>query len=122
MVPDKLAELWVVDPERSKSNGTATKITSASSQNDPHQVVWNSNPTKLCPNCHHVIDNSYEVDDWPGLPQGVKFDPSDPEIICHLLAKSGLLGLSSHPFINELITTVNQDDGICYAHPKNLPV
>ncbi|CAN6849973.1 unnamed protein product [Brassica oleracea] len=140
MVPDKLAELWVVDPERSKScdyellsfsckrswlvdsNGTATKITSASSQNDPHQVVWNSNPTKLCPNCHHVIDNSYEVDDWPGLPQGVKFDPSDPEIICHLLAKSGLLGLSSHPFINEFITTVNQDDGICYAHPKNLPV
>lgn len=54
-----------------------------------------------------------EVDDWPGLPQGVKFDPSDPEIICHLLAKSGLLGLSSHPFINEFITTVNQDDGIC---------
>nr|VDD44089.1 unnamed protein product [Brassica oleracea] len=140
MVPDKLAELWVVDPERSKScdyelpsfscrrswlvysNSTATKITSASSQNDPHQVVWNGNPTKLCPNCHHVIDNSYEVDDWPGLPQGVKFDPSDPEIICHLLAKSGLLGLSSHPFINEFITTVNQDDGICYAHPKNLPV
>ncbi|XP_033133832.1 SUPPRESSOR OF GAMMA RESPONSE 1-like [Brassica rapa] len=129
MAPDKLAELWFVDPERAKrrswlvdSNGTATKITSASSQNDPHQVVWNGNPTRLCPNCQHVIDNSYEVDDWPGLPQGVKFDPSDPEIIYHLLAKSGLLGLSSHPFINEFITTVNQYDGICYALPKNLPV
>ena len=51
----------------------------------------------------------------------MKFDPSDPEIIWHLLAKSGLLGLSSHPFIDEFIPTVNQDDGICYTHPKNLP-
>ena len=59
--------------------------------------------------------------DWPGLPGGVKFDPSDPEIICHLLAKSVLLGFFSHPFIIEFIPTVNQDDGICYTHPKNLP-
>lgn len=51
----------------------------------------------------------------------MKFDPSDPEIIWHLLAKSGLSGLSSHPFIDEFIPTVNQDDGICYTHPKNLP-
>ncbi|KAJ4916623.1 NAC domain-containing protein 8 [Raphanus sativus] len=107
---------WLVD-----SNRIATKIKSASGQHDPHQVVWNSNPTKHCPNCHHVIDNNDEVDDWPGLPRGVKFDPSDPEIIWHLLAKSGLLGLSSHPFIDEFIPTVNQDDGICYTHPKNLP-
>ncbi|KAJ0257821.1 SUPPRESSOR OF GAMMA RESPONSE 1 [Hirschfeldia incana] len=107
---------WLVD-----SNRIATKIKSASSHSDSHQVVWNSNPTKHCPNCHHVIDNNDEADDWPGLPRGVKFDPSDPEIIWHLLAKSGLLGLTSHPFIDEFIPTVNQDDGICYTHPKNLP-
>ncbi|CAN1314399.1 SUPPRESSOR OF GAMMA RESPONSE 1 [Linum perenne] len=27
---------------------------------------------------------------WPGLPRGVKFDPTDQEIIWHLLAKNGL--------------------------------
>ncbi|CAN8313260.1 unnamed protein product [Cochlearia groenlandica] len=107
---------WLVD-----SNRIATKIKSASATSDPRQVVWKSNPTRHCPNCHHSIDNTDEVDDWPGLPRGVKFDPTDPEIISHLLAKSGLSGLSSHPFIDEFIPTVDQDDGICYTHPKNLP-
>uniref|UniRef100_A0A1J3DA77 NAC domain-containing protein 8 n=1 Tax=Noccaea caerulescens TaxID=107243 RepID=A0A1J3DA77_NOCCA len=107
---------WLVDKNR-----FATKIMNASAGSDPRQVVYKSNPTRQCPNCHHVIDNSDEVDDWPGLPPGVKFDPSDPEIIWHLLAKSGLLGLTSHPFIDEFIPTVNQDGGICYTHPKNLP-
>ncbi|CAN7050116.1 unnamed protein product [Brassica rapa subsp. trilocularis] len=104
---------WLVDKNR-----IATKILSAS---DPCPTVWNTNPTRHCPNCHHVIDNSHEVDDWPGLPRGVKFDPSDPEIIWHLLAKTGSLGLTPHPFIDEFIPTVDQDDGICYTHPKNLP-
>ncbi|XP_013708799.2 SUPPRESSOR OF GAMMA RESPONSE 1-like [Brassica napus] len=104
---------WLVDKNR-----IATKILSAS---DPCPTVWNTNPTRRCPNCHHVIDNSHEVDDWPGLPRGVKFDPSDPEIIWHLLAKTGSLGLTPHPFIDEFIPTVDQDDGICYTHPKNLP-
>ncbi|CAN8291453.1 unnamed protein product [Cochlearia groenlandica] len=108
---------WLID-----SNRIATKIKSASSAtSDPRQVVWNSNPTRHCPNCNHIIDNSDEVDDWPGLPRGVKFDPSDPEIIWHLLAKSGLSRFSSHPFVDEFIPTVDQDDGICYTHPKNLP-
>lgn len=59
MASDKFAELWVVDPKRPKrrswlvdSNRIATKIKIASGQNDPHQVVWNSNPTRHCPNCH----------------------------------------------------------------------
>nr|AXY40430.1 transcription factor SOG1 [Arabidopsis thaliana] len=108
---------WLIDD----SNRIATKIMSASASSDPRQVVWKSNPSRHCPKCQHVIDNSDVVDDWPGLPRGVKFDPSDPEIIWHLLAKSGLSGLSSHPFIDEFIPTVNQDDGICYTHPKNLP-
>ncbi|CAH2033923.1 unnamed protein product [Thlaspi arvense] len=107
---------WLVDKSR-----IATKIRSASANSDPRQVVYNSNPSRHCPNCNHVIDNSDVVDDWPGLPRGVKFDPSDPEIIWHLLAKSGLSDSSSHPFIDEFIPTVNQDDGICYTHPKNLP-
>ncbi|KAL0677562.1 hypothetical protein Bca4012_005543 [Brassica carinata] len=124
MASDKFAELWVVDPKRPKrrswlvdSNRIATKIKIASGQNDPHQVVWNSNPTRHCPNCHTSLTTvTYGSYDWPGLPGGVKFDPSDPEIICHLLAKSVLLGFISHPFIIEFIPTVNQDDGICVKH------
>uniref|UniRef100_A0A2N9GGZ7 NAC domain-containing protein n=1 Tax=Fagus sylvatica TaxID=28930 RepID=A0A2N9GGZ7_FAGSY len=59
--------------------------------------------------------------EWPGLPRGVKFDPSDQEIIWHLLAKVGEGDLKPHPFIDEFIPTVEKDDGICYAHPQNLP-
>ena len=42
---------WLVDKNR-----IATKILSAS---DPCPTVWNTNPTRHCPNCRHVIDNSH---------------------------------------------------------------
>lgn len=58
---------------------------------------------------------------WPGLPAGVKFDPSDQEIIWHLFCKSGHENVKPHPFIDEFIPTVKEDDGICYTHPQNLP-
>lgn len=51
----------------------------------------------------------------------MKFDPSDQEIILHLLAKAGLGNVKPHPFIDEFIPTVNEDEGICYTHPQNLP-
>ncbi|KAK4484274.1 hypothetical protein RD792_011500 [Penstemon davidsonii] len=107
---------WVVD-----SNRIATKIRSASGSFDPEKADWKSNPTKTCPNCQHTIDNSDVVDEWPGLPRGVKFDPSDQEIIWHLLAKVGVGNSNPHPFIDEFIPTVDEDDGICYTHPQNLP-
>ncbi|RDX92175.1 Supressor of Gamma Response 1, partial [Mucuna pruriens] len=59
--------------------------------------------------------------EWPGLPKGVKFDPSDQEIIWHLLAKVGVEDRKPHPFIDEFIATLEMDDGICYTHPQNLP-
>ena len=58
---------------------------------------------------------------WPGLPRGVKFDPTDQEIIWHLLAKAGIQDFNPHPFIDEFVPTVEEEDGICYAHPQNLP-
>lgn len=61
------------------------------------------------------------TEQWPGLPRGVKFDPTDQEILGHLLAKAGCENLKPHPFIDEFITTVDKDDGICYTHPQNLP-
>jgi len=59
--------------------------------------------------------------EWPGLPRGVKFDPTDQEIIQHLLAKAEIGDEKPHPFINEFIPTVDEEDGICYTHPQNLP-
>lgn len=107
---------WLVD-----SNRIATKIRSASGARDPEHINWKSNPTKTCPNCHHVVDNSDVNQAWPGLPRGVKFDPLDHEIMWHLLAKSGVCDFVPHPFIDEFIPTVEEDDGICYTHPQKLP-
>ncbi|KAL4569310.1 hypothetical protein LXL04_024946 [Taraxacum kok-saghyz] len=107
---------WVVDKNR-----IATKIRSASGSCDPEHINWKSNPTKTCPNCHHVVDNSDVNQAWPGLPRGVKFDPLDHEIMWHLLAKSGVHNFPPHPFIDEFIPTVEEDDGICYTHPQKLP-
>nr|APB08589.1 NAC [Rhododendron molle] len=107
---------WLVD-----SNRIATKIKSASGLCDPERVHWKSNPSRPCPNCQHIIDNSDVTQEWPGLPKGVKFDPSDQEIIWHLLAKAGVENMKPHPFIDEFIPTVNEDEGICYTHPQNLP-
>lgn len=58
---------------------------------------------------------------WPGLPAGVKFDPSDLELLEHLEEKNGLGGSKPHMFIDEFIPTIENDEGICYSHPENLP-
>ncbi|GAA0143468.1 hypothetical protein LIER_35750 [Lithospermum erythrorhizon] len=105
---------WLVDKSR-----IATKIKRAST--DSELVFFETNPSRTCSNCHYVIDNSDVQHEWPGLPKGVKFDPSDPEIIWHLLTKAGVGNLNPHPFINEFIPTVNEEDGICYTHPRKLP-
>lgn len=107
---------WLIDGKR-----IATKIKYASESKDPNRVNWISNPTKPCPSCNHIIDNDDVVQDWPGLPEGVKFDPSDQELITHLIAKLEKGDERPHPFINEFIPTVDEDDGICYTHPKKLP-
>nr|ACU20403.1 unknown [Glycine max] len=95
---------WLVDKSR-----IATKIKCASGACDHGKVIWKSNPTKACPNCQHAIDNGDVAQEWPGLPKGVKFDPSDQEIIWHLLAKVGVGDSKSHPFIDEFITTLEVD-------------
>lgn len=59
--------------------------------------------------------------DWVGLPAGVKFDPTDQELIEHLEAKVKEEGVRSHPLIDEFIPTIEGEDGICYTHPEKLP-
>ncbi|XP_020576246.1 SUPPRESSOR OF GAMMA RESPONSE 1-like [Phalaenopsis equestris] len=107
---------WLVDSKR-----IAKKIKSASKKADPTNIQWISNPTKACPRCNYILDNSDVIQEWPGLPHGVKFDPTDHELLWHLIAKVGKSGGSPHPFINEFIPTVEKDDGICYTHPQKLP-
>ncbi|KAB2624328.1 NAC domain-containing protein 8-like [Pyrus ussuriensis x Pyrus communis] len=107
---------WLFDKNR-----IATKIRSASGSYDSVGIKWQSNPTKSCPKCHYTIDNSDVAQEWPGLPKGVKFDPTDQEIIWHLLAKSGVGDQKPHPFIDEFILTVDDDEGICCSHPRKLP-
>lgn len=62
-----------------------------------------------------------DLQDWVGLPAGVKFDPTDQELIEHLEAKVEDTELKSHPLIDEFIPTIEGEDGICYTHPENLP-
>ncbi|KAM0849630.1 hypothetical protein ACQ4PT_053601 [Festuca glaucescens] len=79
--------------------------------------------SSCCPRCGHKIDRKL---DWVGLPAGVKFDPTDQELIEHLEAKVRCGGTPaaetpSHPLIDEFIPTIEGEDGICYTHPEKLP-
>lgn len=57
----------------------------------------------------------------PGLPAGVKFDPTDQEILEHLEAKVLSDVRKLHPLIDEFIPTLKGENGICYTHPGRLP-
>ncbi|XP_071742356.1 NAC domain-containing protein 75-like isoform X2 [Rutidosis leptorrhynchoides] len=74
--------------------------------------------SKHCPGCGHRLEGK---PDWVGLPAGVKFDPSDQELIEHLEAKVEAKNFKSHPLIDEFIPTIEGEDGICYTHPEKLP-
>lgn len=58
------------------------------------------------------------------FPAGLRFKPSDQELIEHLesmvLEKEGG-GSRAHALINHFIPTIEEDIGICYTHPENLP-
>ncbi|XP_076933442.1 NAC domain-containing protein 75-like [Bidens hawaiensis] len=73
---------------------------------------------KHCPSCGHRFEGK---PDWMGLPAGVKFDPTDQELIEHLEAKVEAKNMKSHPLIDEFIPTIEGEDGICYTHPEKLP-
>ncbi|CAL5411295.1 unnamed protein product [Camellia sinensis] len=76
-----------------------------------------------CPSCGHNIElqNRAGIEDLPGLPAGVKFDPSDQEILEHLEAKVSSNAHKIHPLIDEFIPTIEGENGICYTHPEKLP-
>ncbi|XP_060189862.1 NAC domain-containing protein 73-like [Lycium barbarum] len=79
--------------------------------------------TRTCPSCGHLIKSEEKagIHNLPGLPAGVKFDPSDQEILEHLEAKVRLDAHKLHPLIDEFIQTLEGENGICYTHPEKLP-
>ncbi|CAL5031457.1 unnamed protein product [Urochloa decumbens] len=80
-------------------------------------------PYIKCPHCECGIDTSNGAVSlvWPSLPAGVKFDPSDLELLQHLQGKSSLPNSNSRAVIDEFIPTIEKMEGICYTHPQNLP-
>ncbi|KAG9446724.1 hypothetical protein H6P81_012852 [Aristolochia fimbriata] len=109
-----MARSWLIN-----SRGIAGKVKNATCATR-HQIrEWSTDAHRECPNCHHLIDNSDVSNEWPGLPAGVKFDPSDIELLEHLEGKIGLR--KPHMFIDEFIPTIEKEEGICYTHPKDLP-
>ncbi|KAG6573290.1 NAC domain-containing protein 73, partial [Cucurbita argyrosperma subsp. sororia] len=81
-------------------------------------------PALRCPSCglHIELQDQAGIHDLPGLPAGVKFDPTDQEILEHLQAKAAVSDAHKlHPLIDEFIPTLEGENGICYTHPQKLP-
>ncbi|KAM6574761.1 hypothetical protein CsatA_023088 [Cannabis sativa] len=102
-------------------NNTTSLVTNTKSIVAPDQ---SRSTTITCPSCGHHIEfqDQAGIHDLPGLPAGVKFDPTDQEILEHLEAKvhSDISG-KLHPLIDEFIPTLEGENGICYTHPEKLP-
>ena len=52
---------------------------------------------------------------------GVKFDPTDQELIEHLEAKVSADSARFQSLIDLFIPTINSEHGICYTEPEKLP-
>ncbi|XP_048327747.2 NAC domain-containing protein 73 [Ziziphus jujuba] len=91
-------------------------VTISQTKNDEFRTV-------TCPSCGHHIEfqDQAGIHDLPGLPAGVKFDPTDQEILEHLEAKVLSDRRKLHPLIDEFIPTLEGENGICYTHPEKLP-
>ncbi|POO00575.1 NAC domain containing protein [Trema orientale] len=102
---------------KSSSSNLGSSISSSDlidAKLEEHQMCG----SKHCPGCGHKLEGK---PDWLGLPAGVKFDPTDQELIEHLEAKVEDKDMKSHPLIDEFIPTIEGEDGICYTHPEKLP-
>ncbi|KAJ4827563.1 hypothetical protein Tsubulata_004783 [Turnera subulata] len=108
-----MARAWLID-----GRSIARKVSNAGPSSNELKE-WEAK--RECPKCHHQIDNSDVSVEWPGLPLGVKFDPSDAQLVEHLAAKCGIGNSKPHAFIDEFIPTIDGEKGICYTHPENLP-
>ncbi|RDX70581.1 Supressor of Gamma Response 1, partial [Mucuna pruriens] len=99
-----MARSWLIDIGGFAKKVKSTTLSSA-------DQIKDCGAFRECPNCYYHIDNSDVSTEWPGFPLGVKFDPSDVELIEHLAAKCGIGSTQPHMFINEFIPTLEGDQG-----------
>ena len=55
------------------------------------------------------------------MPAGVKFDPTDQELIKRLEAKVSADSARFQSLIDLFIPTIDSEHGICYTQPEKLP-
>ncbi|KAG2590707.1 hypothetical protein PVAP13_5NG426000 [Panicum virgatum] len=108
---------------RAVENNLATAAAVAAAKKQ-QQASSHVNLIRTCPSCGHRAQ--YEqaaatIQDLPGLPAGVKFDPTDQEMLEHLEGKARPDARKLHPLIDEFIPTIEGENGICYTHPERLP-
>ncbi|XP_078434948.1 NAC domain containing protein 85 [Wolffia australiana] len=111
-----MAKAWLIN-----SRGLAKKVKNPTALSKCAISDLAAQAIRQCPNCQCRVDNSDVSLEWPGLPAGVKFDPTDAELLEHLAGKVGIGESKAHIFIDEFIPTLEEDEGICYTHPENLP-
>ncbi|KAJ4839706.1 hypothetical protein Tsubulata_012686 [Turnera subulata] len=110
-VDGRAVQLVTADPKE------GTNFVDAAKADDFRSVI------STCPSCGHNMGSQDQagIHDLPGLPAGVKFDPTDQEILEHLEAKVLSDTRKIHPLIDEFIPTIEGENGICYTHPEKLP-
>ncbi|KAK9152870.1 hypothetical protein Sjap_000350 [Stephania japonica] len=103
------SNIALIDHENPKEGTTSTSL---------HQIK------STCPTCGLPIQPQQQrggIQNLPGLPSGVKFDPTDQELLEHLEGKVRTDIQKLHPLIDEFIPTLEGENGICYTHPEKLP-
>ncbi|KAG2717429.1 hypothetical protein I3760_03G174400 [Carya illinoinensis] len=100
-----------------------TLIIAAKADKDDHYLIRTCRMCGYqfkCRDHKQVLIKFAGLQDLPGLPSGVKFDPTDQEILEHLEGKVQS-DAKLHPLIDEFIPTIEGENGICYTHPEKLP-
>ncbi|XP_066306753.1 NAC domain-containing protein 73-like [Miscanthus floridulus] len=110
---------------RAVENNLATAAAVAAAKKQ-QQASSHVNLIRTCPSCGHraqyeQVQAAATIQDLPGLPAGVKFDPTDQELLEHLEGKARPDARKLHPLIDEFIPTIEGENGICYTHPERLP-
>ncbi|KAM0930904.1 hypothetical protein ACQ4PT_000625 [Festuca glaucescens] len=111
---------------RAVENNLATAATVAAAKKQHQQQQEQPSLVRTCPSCgHHAqyeqLQAAATIQDLPGLPAGVKFDPTDQELLEHLEGKARPDTRKLHPLIDEFIPAIEGENGICYTHPERLP-
>ncbi|TVU35591.1 hypothetical protein EJB05_17489, partial [Eragrostis curvula] len=87
----------------------------------PHQHVISLDTPAYVPRIDDQVQAAATIQDLPGLPAGVKFDPTDQELLEHLEGKARPDARKLHPLVDDFIPTIEGENGICYTHPERLP-